>query len=228
MSEASPATSSRLKQFLIRGGIALGVLFVGIQFVPVAAMENPKSQPALNEKPEVVAILKRSCYDCHSHEVRWPWYSRIAPVSWLVARDVVEGRKGINLSEWPEDKDDQQFNREAIWDSVKDGSMPLWFYLPMHPEAKMSDADKEVIKVWAETPPPEEEEEAEGDKAAEEKEGDEKAGDDAEKPAGSAATEAEEPEDEAPAPQKAGTSKKADTKKSAAKKSAPKKVPAHK
>jgi hypothetical protein len=164
--ENRPPGPSALKKW---GPRLLGVLaaaFVGIQFVPVAAMENPASQPALAEPPEVVAILKRACYDCHSHEVRWPWYSRIAPVSWLVARDVVEGRKGINFSEWPDDEDDRVFNREQTWDSVESGEMPLWFYLPLHPEANLSEADKAVLKKWSETEAEEEDEEEEGDDEA--------------------------------------------------------------
>lgn len=162
--ENRPPERSKLKKW---GQITLGVLvvsFVGIQFVPVAAMENPASQPPLQEPPEVVAILKRACYDCHSHEVRWPWYSRIAPVSWLVARDVVEGRKGINFSEWPEDEEDRAFNREQTWDSVESGEMPLWFYLPVHPEANLTEADKAVLKKWSETEVEEEEDEEEEEK----------------------------------------------------------------
>lgn len=175
-----PGKGSRLRVWGKRVAIGVVVIGVGIQFIPVSAMENPPEKPPLPEKPEIVAILKRSCYDCHSHEVVWPWYSRIAPVSWLVARDVIEGRKGINFSEWPEDDDDRQFNREAVWDSVKDGSMPLWFYTPMHPEAVLSDADKATLKAWAEASAEDEEEEGE-DKAEgkakdeEEDEDDEKA-----------------------------------------------------
>jgi hypothetical protein len=164
--ENRPPGPSALKKW---GPRLLGVLaaaFVGIQFVPVAAMENPASQPPLAEPPEVVAILKRACYDCHSHEVRWPWYSRIAPVSWLVARDVVEGRESINFSEWPDDEDDRSFNREQTWDSVDSGEMPLWFYLPLHPEANLTEADKALLKKWSETEAEEEEEEEEADDEA--------------------------------------------------------------
>lgn len=164
--ENRPPSPSKLKTW---GRITLGALaaiFVGIQFVPVDAKENPPSQPPLPEPPEVVAILKRACYDCHSHEVRWPWYSRIAPVSWLVARDVIEGRKGINYSEWPKDEDDRAFNREQTWDSVQTGQMPLWFYLPLHPEANLTEADKAILKKWAETSAESDDEEDE-DKEAE-------------------------------------------------------------
>lgn len=165
--ENRPPSPNKLKTW---GRITLGALaaaFVGIQFVPVEAKENPTSQPPLPEPPEVVAILKRACYDCHSHEVRWPWYSRIAPVSWLVARDVIEGRKGINYSEWPEDEDDRAFSREQTWDSVQTGEMPLWFYLPLHPEANLTEGDKEILKKWAETSAESDEEEDDEDKAAE-------------------------------------------------------------
>lgn len=159
--ENRPPSPNKLKKWGPRVLGAFVAAFVGIQFVPVSAMENPASQPPLPEPPEVVNILRRACYDCHSHEVRWPWYSRIAPVSWLVARDVVEGRKGINFSEWPEDEDDRAFAREQTWDSVETGEMPLWFYLPVHPEANLTEADKAVLKKWSETEVEEEEEDEE-------------------------------------------------------------------
>lgn len=164
--ENRPPAPSTLKKWGPRLLGALAVAFVGIQFVPVAAMQNPPSQPPLPEPPEVVAILKRACYDCHSHEVRWPWYSRIAPVSWLVARDVVEGRESINFSDWPTDEDDRSFNREQTWESVDSGEMPLWFYLPLHPEANLTEADKAILKKWAETSAEEQDEEEGDDKPA--------------------------------------------------------------
>jgi len=142
------------------------VAFLVIQLIPVEAMENPESQTPLNEPPEVVAILKRSCYDCHSNEVRWPWYSRIAPASWLVAQDVVEGRESLNFSEWPEDPDDQAFSREQVWDSIESGEMPLWFYLPLHPEARLSDEDKALLQKWSETEVEEDEEEEDEEAAS--------------------------------------------------------------
>lgn len=129
---------------------ALGVAFIVIQFIPVAAMENPPERPPWPEPPEVVAIAKRACYDCHSNEVRWPWYSKLAPASWLVARDVIEGRKSLNVSEWPEDEEERQFERETIRDVIVDGSMPPWFYLPLHPEAKLTEQDIQVIEKWVE------------------------------------------------------------------------------
>jgi Haem-binding domain len=156
-----PPAPSVFRKWGPRVAGAFAALLVGIQFVPVDAKENPPSQPPLAEPPEVVAILKRACYDCHSHEVKWPWYSRIAPASWLVARDVIKGRDAVNFSDWPEDEEDRAFNREQCWDSVESGDMPLWFYLPLHPEANLTEADKAILKKWSETEVEEEDEEEE-------------------------------------------------------------------
>ena len=80
----------------------------------------------------------------------WPWYSYVAPVSWLVAHDVEDGREEINFSEWnsysAEDKEDAI---EEIWEEVEEDHMPLWFYLILHPEKRLSDEDKEIIKNWS-------------------------------------------------------------------------------
>lgn len=153
-----PPAPSFVRKWGPRAGGAFAAILVGIQFVPVEAKENPPSRPSLPEPPEVVAILKRACYDCHSHEVKWPWYSQIAPASWLVARDVIKGRDAVNFSDWPEDEEDRAFQREQSWDSVESGDMPLWFYLPLHPEAKLTEADKAILKKWAETEVEEEDE----------------------------------------------------------------------
>lgn len=161
-----PPAPSFIRKWGPRAGGAVAALLVGIQFVPVDAKENPASQPPLPEPPEVVAILKRACYDCHSHEVSWPWYSRIAPASWLVARDVIEGRKAVNFSDWPDDEEERSYLRETSWDSVESGEMPLWFYLPLHPEANLTEADKAILKKWSETSVEEEEEEEDEDEDA--------------------------------------------------------------
>ena len=99
--------------------------------------------------PEVEAILRRACYDCHSHETRWPWYSRVAPMSWLVAYDVHAGRKKLNLSTLgdlaPETA--AHVRGEAVKE-VNEGGMPLFFYVPFHPEARLTEADKAVLRTW--------------------------------------------------------------------------------
>jgi cytochrome c551/c552 len=103
----------------------------------------------------VHAVMKRACYDCHSNETVWPWYSNVAPASWLLYNDVTGGRRAMNFSEWqqmPAAK--QNHRRKDIWKEVKSGDMPLWFYLPLHPPAKLSDADKTILQAWSEAGPP--------------------------------------------------------------------------
>ena len=88
--------------------IALIVILIGIQFIPVERT-NPPVTREINAPDNISSILKASCYDCHSNETDWPWYSYIAPVSFLVAGDVMDGRKNLNFSEW----DKYEFEKRA-------------------------------------------------------------------------------------------------------------------
>ncbi|MEO8514262.1 MAG: heme-binding domain-containing protein [Ignavibacteria bacterium] len=100
----------------------------------------------------VESILKRSCYDCHSNQTVWPWYTNVAPVSWLVADDVVKGRKKMNFSEWTnlsESKREARLN--DICEEIKADEMPLSNYLIIHGDAKLSQADKDILCKWVET-----------------------------------------------------------------------------
>ena len=81
-------------------GLVLLAAFVAIRFVPVRATSNPPVTGDVPAPPAAKAILHRACYDCHSNEMRWPWYSRVAPVSWLVVRDVRRDRNELNFSSW--------------------------------------------------------------------------------------------------------------------------------
>jgi len=95
--------------------------------------------------------MRRACYDCHSNETQWPWYARVAPVSWLVVRDVNRGRKHINFSSWDKYSDDPETAIRKLRNLDKvmhNGTMPLWYYLPEHPDARLSDADREVLEDW--------------------------------------------------------------------------------
>jgi hypothetical protein len=100
----------------------------------------------------VESILKRSCYDCHSNQTVWPWYTAVAPVSWLVADDVIKGRKKMNFSEWTnlsEAKREARLN--DICEEIKADEMPLSNYLIIHGDAKLSQADKDILCKWVET-----------------------------------------------------------------------------
>ncbi len=138
----------RLLRFVFLGLLLAGI---AIQFVPVKDIgSNPPERFVVDAPPQVAAILRRSCFDCHSNETRWPLYSRIAPGSWLMARDVHRGRNHLNFSEWGDaDEEERQDDLESCWDEVAAGEMPPVQYLyPFHMSAKLSDSDKALLKAF--------------------------------------------------------------------------------
>ena len=142
-----------MKKNVKRAAIVLGVALVGAQFIRVDR-SNPLVDGEIVAPAGAQAILERSCYDCHSNRTVWPWYSQVAPVSWLVGRDVHEGREHLNFSTWNRlAPDKQQKAVHEIWEQVSEGEMPLSIYLPLHPRARLSDADKAVLKSWADSVP---------------------------------------------------------------------------
>jgi len=131
------------------GVVVFLALALAIQLIPVPR-ENPPTTAGFDTPAKVKEILQRSCYDCHSNETRWPWYSRIAPISWIVAWDVSEAREEMNFSEWGRIEPHKQVElMEEIWEEVEEGEMPLWFYLPVHPEARLSPGDREILRAWS-------------------------------------------------------------------------------
>jgi len=135
-----------------RALLSTAAVVIAIQLVPIRRT-NPAVTSDILASGEVHAILKRACYDCHSNETRWPWYGYVAPVSWLVARDVSMGRRHMNFSEWGQYSADKQESKiKSIWDQVSQDQMPLWFYRPLHPDAKLTDADRALLKAWAVPP----------------------------------------------------------------------------
>ncbi len=139
----------RSKRFAKRALVALLAVGLLAQLVPVDRT-NPPVTADLQAPEDVRAVLRRACYDCHSNETTWPWYSRVAPISWLVAHDVDEAREHMNFSTWGTlSADEQEHLREEAWEEVEEGEMPLWFYVPLHAEAKLDDADRAVLQAWA-------------------------------------------------------------------------------
>jgi hypothetical protein len=143
-----------MKQILQRLLFGIGLALITIQF-----FGPEKTNPAIDEAktilanapmpPEVSAIITRACYDCHSHQTRWPWYSHVAPVSWFVIGHVNDGRRHLNFSEWAA-YDPKRMKRklEEIKEEVEDGAMPLPAYLPLHPEAKLSPEEVQALSAW--------------------------------------------------------------------------------
>ncbi len=136
--------------------IVIAVAFIAIQFIPVERT-NPPVDPALtieahmNVPPEVQMILARSCSDCHSHKTEYPWYARIAPVSWWMRDHIDQGRSHMNFSEWGKlDPDGREHKLEEICEEVRDRKMPLPSYTWGHRDAVLSDADIKMLCSWTE------------------------------------------------------------------------------
>ena len=154
MSDASAAPVRRRGWGLIRW-LLLGaaVFFAVIQIIP-ARRTNPPVRSDLQAPGEVKEILRRACYDCHSHETRWPWYSRVAPVSWWVVSHVNDARGDLNFSEWP--RFDPELAGMALRDiemQVAQEKMPLPNYTIMHADARLSDEERETLISWARSGP---------------------------------------------------------------------------
>jgi hypothetical protein len=140
-----------MKRILVRVAIALFVVLVAIQFVPVERT-NPPVKSAISAPAPVQAILRRSCWDCHSNETHWPWYAYVAPVSWLVADDVKHGRKELNLSEWGDYSPAKRTSKaDSMAEQVESGDMPLPKYVRIHHDARLSPEDIKALRAWADT-----------------------------------------------------------------------------
>jgi hypothetical protein len=127
-----------------------GVLGFALLQVVSCTRDNPPVNADIRVSQDVKAVLQRACYDCHSNETTWPWYSRVAPMSWLVHRDVTEGRAELNFSDWESMPPAKRAKKQVkIGKEVAKGEMPLWFYTPLHPHAVLTDADKLLLQTWA-------------------------------------------------------------------------------
>jgi hypothetical protein len=127
--------------------LAVVAALIVAQLIPVTR-DNPPVVRDAGAPPEVRALLKRACYDCHSHETVWPAYSRVAPVSWLVAHDVSEGREELNFSNWPDDPTRLAKIAKKLPEEVQEREMPPRMYLLAHPEARLTDAERATIAEW--------------------------------------------------------------------------------
>ena len=121
--------------------IVVVVIAIAIQFVPVDRSNPPVTQSVNWDSPETEALARRACMDCHSNETDWPWDAYIAPVSWLVVDHVSEGRQYLNFSEW----DQPNAELDESVEQIKQGSMPLQSYVLIHPDAKLSQSEKDAL-----------------------------------------------------------------------------------
>ncbi len=117
---------------------------------PKKAQSQTSSVDGLIPSPEVATVLKRSCMDCHSNQTVWPWYSYVAPMSWLIERDVRRGRNHMNLSQWQQYTFKEKEKLLAdIATAVKNGEMPLRQYTLVHRQARLSEVDTDTLYDWA-------------------------------------------------------------------------------
>ena len=123
------------------GAIAAAVIFVAIQFVPYGREhDNPPVTGEPNWDSDATRQLAvDACFSCHSNETEWPWYSNVAPFSWLLQQDVDTGREALNFSEWDREQDEAEDAPETI----EDGEMPPLRYELANPDARLSEGEKQ-------------------------------------------------------------------------------------
>lgn len=139
-------------KWLLKGFLSLAVIVILIQFIR-PEMTNPPVTGDIKAPPAVAELLRRSCYDCHSNETHWPWYAQVAPISWLVARDVNDARKHLNFSIWEGYSSDRKSKKLGeIEEEVSAGEMPIAIYVSLHAQAQLSEAEKTILTTWAKSP----------------------------------------------------------------------------
>jgi hypothetical protein len=128
---------------LLAGLAVAGALVLGMQLVPYGRdhANPPVRREPTWDRPETRELARRACFDCHSNETSWPWYTNIAPISWLTQRDVDEGRRAVNFSDW--DRPQKEAKESA--ETVQEGEMPPWFYAMVQPQGRLSPAEREAL-----------------------------------------------------------------------------------
>jgi hypothetical protein len=142
---------SRLRKLALWFGVGLAVVFLLMQFKQ-PDRTNPPVESEIHAPAEIAVILERSCYNCHSHETDWPWYSYVAPVSWWVGEHVEHARGDLNFSQWPVlEFEELEHMFHEIDEQIAKGEMPLNSYLILHSEARLSDEEKAALRSWAQS-----------------------------------------------------------------------------
>ena len=130
------------------------LVLIALQFVRPAQNKSSEVQEAdfirhFNVPANVAGLLKTSCYDCHSNNTRYPWYTNIQPVGWLLAKHIKDGKTDLNFNEFANYSQRKQLSKlKATQNSIKDGSMPLSSYTMIHTDAKLSKEKKDLILDW--------------------------------------------------------------------------------
>ena len=139
-----------MKRIITIAFVGTVALFLLIQLIPIRPQPNPPvlAEPAWDH-PETRALAQRACFNCHSNETVWPVYSYVAPVSWLVVHDTLDGRRELNFSEWgvaqSNGREPRELKPDKLRRQITSGSMPPRIYLLTHPEARLTDAEKQQL-----------------------------------------------------------------------------------
>jgi hypothetical protein len=134
---------------------ALVLIVVAIQFIrPVRNKSELASATEISKvlvvPDSVRTILQNACYDCHSNNTRYPWYSYVQPVAWLLANDITHGKNQLNFSEFGSYSQRRQLSKlEGIADNISDNSMPLKSYKIMHKDARLPENERALLIKWA-------------------------------------------------------------------------------
>jgi Haem-binding domain len=138
-----------------RWSLVVVALALGAQLVPVARDNPPAPAPALAYASAPVTVRKvfdDSCKNCHSDQTAWPWYSYVAPFSWIVAHDVHRGRRQLNFSQWSSYSPTKREEKlEAICEQLVNGDMPDGKYLLIHRKARLTQEEQEAVCTWVES-----------------------------------------------------------------------------
>ena len=132
---------------------AAGVLAVSVgaaDFMRSIAVASPPGRRGLRAPAVVQQVVERACRDCHSDETRWPWYARVAPISWMVMRDVEQGRRFLNFSRWQEYPAPRKMAYlAAIAGAASNQAMPPRLYRIAHRDARLTTEERRLIAAWA-------------------------------------------------------------------------------
>lgn len=125
--------------------IVVAVLIAAFLLIQLLPFGHQHTNPAVVQEPQwdspqTRELTQHACFDCHSNETIWPWYSNIAPVSWLIQNDVDEGRQRLNFSDWSKARE-----KDEITEVIQRGSMPPSYFMTLHPEARLTQAEKDAL-----------------------------------------------------------------------------------
>lgn len=149
----SQFNTKNMKKILITIAVVVVAGLIVIQFFPPEKNSSAVTQASIFYQLEVPELIKKklvnSCFDCHSNQTRYPWYNKVAPISWILSNHIREGKEHLNFSRWADYSKREQIKMLGeICEVLEEGSMPLKSYLLIHTEAKIFDHDVENICEW--------------------------------------------------------------------------------